>query len=958
MKGYNRNIVGLSIIVIVGIALFCTGCNKKEHPPSRLLLWYTRPAVEWTDALPIGNGRLGAMIFGGVKQDHIQINEETFWTAGPRDYNRENAFQYLPRIRKLLFEGRQDEAEALAQKHFMGTERFEDIYDSLFNHWLDKVRADENLEPADPAYDDSKWKTMKIPTGDGFERVVPAMEGENGAFWFRISFDLKAGWKGKPLILDLGNVRDIDFTYVNGHFLGSHKSKWDFRKYTIPAGYLREKGNVVAIQVINPDDKGGLAGYHFTEDKKTMAIYPKGTSAEKGISLERAWKFKIQNDNPPPFPHYEASYQPFADLWLKFFGLDSVTHYKRSLDISNAISRTVFKSSGITYKRTYFASHPAQAIVVHLTSDHNNALNFQASLSSKHKLSDVKKLDDHTIVQTLKIKGGVLKGESRLRVIIKGGEVAIDSSVIAVKNADEATLYIVAGTNFVNYHQVNGNPSTACVNALASLDGKSYETIRTDHVQAYQKYFNTFSIDLGQSKNAKLPTDVRIRRFMSDTDPALVALYLQYARYLLISSSWPGTLPPNLQGIWNDQMRPPWGSKYTTNINLEMNYWPAEVLNLSRLHEPLFTMMMGLAEKGKKTAREYYGCPGWVLHHNTDIWLGTAPIDKADHGIWPTGGAWLCHQLWQHYQFTQEEVFLKDTAYPIMKSAAKFFSCFLIEDPKTGWLISSPSNSPEHGGLVAGPTMDHQIIRDLFKNCIQAAEILGVDSAFADTLKQQYKRIAPNQIGQYGQLQEWLSDIDDTSDHYRHVSHLWGVFPGTDITWKDTALMKAARQSLIYRGDEGTGWSLAWKINLWTMFKEGNHAYKLLQEMLSPAQMPGRKNRGGSYNNLFDAHPPFQIDGNFGGATGIANMLVQSETGIIELLPALPDALPAGQVKGICARGGFVLNVKWNEGQLQKVKILSRAGKKCIIKYGDKMVNFKTGKNKTYVLNGDLLLQE
>ena len=381
-----------------------------------------------------------------------------------------------------------------------------------------------------------------------------------------------------------------------------------------------------------------------------------------------------------------------------------------------------------------------------------------------------------------------------------------------------------------------------------------------------------------------------------------------------------------------------------------MNYWPAEPLNLSPMHEPLFGMITDLAEVGQKTAKAHYNARGWVLHHNTDLWRGTAPINASNHGIWVTGGAWLSQHLWHRYEFTKDKIFLRDRAYPIMKSAALFFTDFLIKDPKTGWLISTPSNSPENGGLVAGPTMDHQIIRDLFKNCIIAGEVLGLDAEFRETLKNKYDSIAPNRIGKYGQLQEWMEDKDDTSNKHRHVSHLWGVHPGSEITWDKTPeLMKAARQSLLYRGDAGTGWSLAWKINFWSRFKDGDHSFQMLKMLISPAATGG-----GSYVNLFDAHPPFQIDGNFGGAAGIGEMFVQSHSGYIELLPALPVSIPEGNIRGFCARGGFEIDMRWAKGQMQRVEILSKAGEHCVIKLRDKEVRFPTQKGKRYILDGQL----
>jgi alpha-L-fucosidase 2 len=412
-----------------------------------------------------------------------------------------------------------------------------------------------------------------------------------------------------------------------------------------------------------------------------------------------------------------------------------------------------------------------------------------------------------------------------------------------------------------------------------------------------------------------------------------------------------------LQGLWNNLLTPPWGSKYTTNINLQMNYWGADVLNLSASTKPLFATITDLSITGKLTAKAHYNANGWVLHHNTDIWKGTAPINAANHGIWQTGSAWLSNMIWEHFLFTQDKQFLLAN-YPIMQSASQFYVDALVKDSATGWLISTPSNSPENGGLVAGPTMDHQIIRDLFKNTIAAAKLLQIDASFCQQLQSKYNQIAPNKIGKFGQLQEWLQDIDDTTNTHRHVSHLWGVFPGTDITWQNPKMMQAAKQSLLYRGDDGTGWSLAWKTNLWARFKDGNHAMLMAKKLLSPADAEvGVSEKGGVYKNLFDAHPPFQIDGNFGGAAGIAEMLVQSHTGIIELLPALPDALQSGAVKGLCARGGFEITMKWANGKLQALSILSKNGNPCFVKYGDKQLHFATQKGKTYQLSNELQLQ-
>jgi alpha-L-fucosidase 2 len=597
-------------------------------------------------------------------------------------------------------------------------------------------------------------------------------------------------------------------------------------------------------------------------------------------------------------------------------------------------------------------------IAIHLTASQPGHISFDALLQTEHKQFSVSRIDDHTIALNLKVNDGVLKGSSYLSVSTKKGKVSVTAKGINVSNADEATLYLSAATSFVNYKNVSGQPNAICRQVTQAVKGKTYQAVKTAHVADYHHYFNTFSINLGGGADEALPTDERIRRFEKTFDASLLTLYTQYARYLMISCSRPDSkLPANLQGIWNDQITPSWGSKFTTNINLEMNYWPVDELNLSACAQPLINMVKGLSIAGRQTAKINYNLPGWVLHHNTDIWLGTAPINASNHGIWVSGGAWLCHNMWDHYLFTRDEKFLREQAYPAMKACAEFFNSFLIKDPKTGYLISTPSNSPEHGGLVAGPAMDHQIIRDLFKNCIAAAKVLHTDAAFSKTLQAKYNRIAPNQIGKYGQLQEWMQDIDDTTDTHRHVSHLWGVYPGTDITWDNSpALMHAAEQSFKYRGDDGTGWSLAWKVNLMARFKHADHAMELVKKLLSVAENGTAKERGGVYHNLFDAHPPFQIDGNFGGAAGIAEMLLQSQQGYIDLLPALPAALPEGEVKGICARGAFVLNIKWTAGRLQQVTVTSKAGGKCQLKYAGRQIEFNTTPGKTYTLNGGLKL--
>lgn len=930
-------------LCLPAVMVFTTPAHAQ---PSPLQLWYQQPAQKWTDALPIGNGRLGGMIYGDALREHIQYNEETLWSGGPHEYQRNGAVKYLQPIRQLLQEGKQAEAEALAEKEFMSVKYPEqENYDAQKIAWLNKVKAVTEYAAAD--YNDAGWPAMQVPNSNGWENMGLGLDGLDGAVWLRTRFDLPADWAGKNIWLDLGRVRDADETYVNGQKVGTTDNLNTNRHYLVPAALLKPGSNTIAVQALNYYDKGGFSGARGGQ--KAFVIYPEGSTPDNGQPIPTTWKYRVQDSNPPLFPRYQADYQPFGDLWLQMNDQAAVRNYRRDLDITNAIATVSYQQNGIRFTREYFASAPQQALVVRLTASQPGSISLEALLKTPHQQYAVKKIDDRTLALSLQVKNGVLKGMSYLQVASVKGSVTVTDSSIVVNKADEAVFYLVAGTSFKNYKDASGDPETGCRQAIQNGRGKSYAAIKAAHIADYKKYFNTLSIDLGSTANASLPTDQRILQFTAAKDPALLSLYLQYGRYLLISSSRPGTQPANLQGIWNDLLTPPWGSKYTTNINLEMNYWPAELLNLSACAEPLFQLIREAAEAGQRTAKEHYGAAGWVLHHNTDLWRGTAPINASNHGIWVTGAAWLCQHLWEHYLFTRDKQFLQQ-AYPLMRSAASFFVDFLVKDPQTGWLISTPSNSPEQGGLVAGPTMDHQIIRELFKNTLAAARQLQTDASLQSIWQEKYRQVAPNQIGKYGQLQEWLEDKDDTSNRHRHVSHLWGVFPGTDITWDSTAgIMKAALQSLLYRGDGGTGWSLAWKVNLWARFKDGDHTLRMAERLLASAD-DGRGEGGGVYRNLFDAHPPFQIDGNFGGAAGIAEMLVQSHAGYIELLPALPSALPNGNIKGLCARGGFELQLQWKNGRLLQANILSKAGGPCIIKYKDKTHTLNTQRGKQYVI--------
>lgn len=922
-------------------------CSLAIHAQSNNELWYKQPAEKWTDALPLGNGKIGAMIFGGVEKEHVQFNEATLWTGAPREYARKNAYKYLPEIRKLLQQGKQTEAESLAEQHFMGLRSNEDDYDSLKKVWLKKIRL--STKQAKENYNDVDWKEMELPTLNGWERI-DGMEGVDGAVWFRTNFYLPASFVGKNVIMYLGKIRDDDYTYVNGVKVGEMQGMNNRRQYVISAKVLHAGKNTIAVQVINWFDKGGLVG---TKDRtKEFVLFAEG-STKDSLQLSKKWKYQIQDADVPEMPRYEADYQPFGDVWFHF-NHKNISGYRRWLNLDSAVAGVSYVADGTTFHREYFISQPANAMAMHFSADAKNKISLTASFSALHTIQKIQSPNRQTLTFSVQIKNGALKGFATLYVTVTNGKIENNGKQITIIKANDASFYLTAATNFINYKSVRGNPQAKCSKVMDGIHSLTYQSVKQNHVKEYQQYFKTFSLHFNTTSNAVLPTDERIKQFSTEKDASFVALYVQYARYLMISSSRPDApQPANLQGIWNDQLTPPWGSKFTTNINLEMNYWPVDVLNVSACSMPLFNLIKDVAEAGKQTAKEHYDASGWVLHHNTDIWRGTAPINASNHGIWVTGGAWLCHHIWEHYQFTGDKNFLAEY-YSIIKSCVQFFNDFLVKDSATEYFISIPSNSPEHGGLVAGPTMDHQLIRDVFKNFIAASELLNVDDSLRKEVAAKYKLIAPNKIGKYGQLQEWMQDIDDPKDNHRHVSHLWGVFPGTDITWKDSLFMNAAKQSLLQRGDGGTGWSLAWKVNLWARLKDGNHAMIVLNNLFAPADVNGEAEKGGIYKNMFDAHPPFQIDGNFGGAAGVAEMLLQSQNNFVELLPALPTVLKTGEVKGICARGGLTFNIQWQNGELVSFEVQANTTGNYAVHYKSIEKTLSLEKNKWYSFNNVL----